>query len=193
MAKGDHIIVPLCELATGHGIGIGDGTVVHWSSGTPGEKGPQNMSAWKPAPRIRRTPIQKFGDQTQIKVREYESCFDPDTAVRRALSRVGEGGYHVALNNCEQFATWCKTGGHCSEQVKDAFATVLRIGGVRLVATLWDEWLDLSWRSELPFSSLLALAFSRLERLALSSRLELPLSSRSELLALSVRLRAAVA
>ena len=193
MAKGDHLIAPLCELATDHGIDIGDGTVVHWSSGIPGENDPQNMSAWKSAPRIRRTPIQKFGGQTQIKVREYESCFDPDTVVRRALSRVGEGGYHVALNNCEQLATWCKTGGHCSEQVKDAFATALRIGGVRLVATLWEEWLDLSWRSELPLSSRLELAFSRLERLAFSSRLELPFSSRLELLALSGRLRAAVA
>ena len=193
MAKGDHLIAPLRELATDHGIDIGDGTVVHWSSGTPGENDPQNMSAWKSAPRIRRTPIQKFGDQNQIKAREYESGFDPDTVVLRALSRVGEGGYHVVLNNCEQFATWCKTGGHCSEQVKDAFATVLRIGGIRLVATLWEEWLDLSWRSELPFSSRLELAFSRLEQLAFSSRLELPFSSRLELLALSGRLRAAVA
>ena len=193
MAKGDHLIAPLRELATDHGIDIGDGTVVHWSSGIPGENDPQNLSAWKSAPRVRRTPIQKFGDQNQIKAREYESGFDPDTVVLRALSRVGEGGYHVVLNNCEQFATWCKTGGHCSEQVKDAFATVLRIGGIRLVATLWEEWLDLCWRSELPLSSRLELAFSRLERLAFSSRLELPFSSRLELLALSGRLRAAVA
>jgi hypothetical protein len=122
MATGDHIIVPLSIVPlfaryTHHGIDIGDGTVVHWSSGLPGEINCENMETRKAATRIRRTPIEEFGDLNQLEVREYDWCFDEDTVVERALSRVGEDGYDLFNNNCEHLATWCKTGDHRSEQV----------------------------------------------------------------------------
>ena len=37
--------------------------------------------------------------------------------LRRAMSRLGEQNYNLLFNNCEHFATWCKTGRHRSEQV----------------------------------------------------------------------------
>jgi hypothetical protein len=37
--------------------------------------------------------------------------------VRRAMSRLGEQNYNLLFNNCEHFATWCKTGRHRSVQV----------------------------------------------------------------------------
>ena len=36
------------------------------------------------------------------------------------MSRIGEQRYNLLYNNCEHFATWCKTGRHRSEQV-DSF------------------------------------------------------------------------
>ena len=36
------------------------------------------------------------------------------------MSRIGEQRYNLLFNNCEHFATWCKTGRHRSEQV-DSF------------------------------------------------------------------------
>ncbi|SDB13767.1 lecithin retinol acyltransferase family protein [Butyrivibrio sp. INlla16] len=39
--------------------------------------------------------------------------------VERAKSRIGETKYNLALNNCEHFALWCKTGLKESSQVED--------------------------------------------------------------------------
>eukprot|EP00927_Polykrikos_kofoidii_P047757 TRINITY_DN42031_c0_g1_i1.p1 TRINITY_DN42031_c0_g1~~TRINITY_DN42031_c0_g1_i1.p1 ORF type:complete len:998 (-),score=154.39 TRINITY_DN42031_c0_g1_i1:63-3056(-) len=47
----------------------------------------------------------------------YERPSDPDEAVRRAESRVGERGYNLVFKNCEHFATWCRTGVETSAQV----------------------------------------------------------------------------
>ena len=40
----------------------------------------------------------------------YDKCYDAKTVVERAISRLGERGYNMLTNNCEYFATWCKTG-----------------------------------------------------------------------------------
>ncbi|MBQ6776099.1 MAG: lecithin retinol acyltransferase family protein [Synergistaceae bacterium] len=37
--------------------------------------------------------------------------------IERARSKLGQGGYNLALNNCEHFAVWCKTGVKDSSQV----------------------------------------------------------------------------
>src|SRR5436190_1893564 len=41
----------------------------------------------------------------------------PDAVVARAESRLGELGFDMWLNNCEHFATWCRTGISNSAQV----------------------------------------------------------------------------
>ena len=43
--------------------------------------------------------------------------YSGEETVRRARSKLGEGGYNLALNNCEHFAVWCKTGVKDSSQV----------------------------------------------------------------------------
>ena len=48
----------------------------------------------------------------------HEHCFDRATVVERATSRLGEKKYSLFINNCEQFAMWCKTGESSSDQVK---------------------------------------------------------------------------
>jgi hypothetical protein len=51
-------------------------------------------------------------------------CDLDDVVIQRAKSRLGETKYDLFFNNCEHFATWCKTGLHDSEQVRNAGATI---------------------------------------------------------------------
>ncbi len=111
MARGDHIFVHRMGY-THHGIDAGDGTVIHYT----GEIGQKADAV------IRRTRIDAFACGRLIQVRAY-AVYDPlDVVVDRATSRLGETKYHFAFNNCEHFATWCKTGEHKSKQVTGATA-----------------------------------------------------------------------
>ncbi|MBF2008474.1 MAG: GUN4 domain-containing protein [Chlorogloeopsis fritschii C42_A2020_084] len=105
MARGDHIYVH-CDLVgigsyTHHGIDCGDGTVIHYSEGI-----------------ICRTTIQQFSQGKEICRSPYEYCDSPNLVMIRAKSRLGECNYDLIFNNCEHFATWCKTGHEESKQVK---------------------------------------------------------------------------
>ena len=51
-----------------------------------------------------------------IRLKDYH-LYSGEETVQRARSKLGEGGYNLALNNCEHFAVWCKTGGKDSSQV----------------------------------------------------------------------------
>ena len=131
MARGDHIVVPICGPMTHHGIDLGDGTVVHWSSGMPGYASFTDIITRKLAAEIRRTPFADFGDPANVHVRDYGTSFEADEVIRRALYCVGEKGYCLVGNNCEHLAAWCKIGKHQSEQVKQVngvSASVLRLG-----------------------------------------------------------------
>ena len=43
--------------------------------------------------------------------------FPPEEVLSRAYSKIDEVQYNIFSNNCEHFATWCKTGHHISSQV----------------------------------------------------------------------------
>jgi len=120
MHKGDHIYVMRGAYAH-HGIYVGDGTVVHWDKKSK-------------VPRIARVPLEEFSRGEPVHVREYDACFDPDTVVARALSRLGETGYDYVANNCEHFATWCKTGQEHSQQVGRCVGQVASVAAKKCVA-----------------------------------------------------------
>ncbi len=122
MARGDHFFVPLAGALTHHGIDIGDGTVVHWTSGldTEARRGVRGVVRGKRNAEIRRTSLEYFAGGHTVRVRHYSQELDGDQVVRRALERVGERGYSLVWQNCEHFATWCKTDRHESRQVKKA-------------------------------------------------------------------------
>ncbi len=50
--------------------------------------------------------------------------YSPEETVRRAKSRIGEGRYNLATNNCEHFAIWCKTGISESHQVNSIISNI---------------------------------------------------------------------
>lgn len=54
----------------------------------------------------------------ELRLKDYH-LYSGDETVARARSKLGEGGYNLALNNCEHFAVWCKTGVKDSSQVNN--------------------------------------------------------------------------
>jgi len=124
MAKGDHIKVKRLGYYH-HGIDIGDRTVVHFT-GEPGNK----VNA-----EVRRTSMLEFLNDGKLEIIKYKKSFPSDAVVLRALSRLEEKGYSLFFNNCEHFASWCKTGENQSEQMDDAEATAGASVGTGLAAT----------------------------------------------------------
>ncbi|ACK67724.1 conserved hypothetical protein [Rippkaea orientalis PCC 8801] len=124
MARGDQIYVyrellNLNGVYEHHGIDCGDGYVIHYR---------------KPSETIEKTTLLTFTRGNSIYLREYpnEFCFIPDVVVSRAHVRLGEQKYNFLFNNCEHFATWCKTGINHSTQIKEflPFLKHLNVAGL---------------------------------------------------------------
>ena len=102
MAAADHLEVPRQHgLFLHHGIDLGDGSVAHYLEGRE----------------ILRSPLTDFSQGQPVRVVAHAECSPPGVTLRRAMSRIGEQNYNLLFNNCEHFATWCKTGRHQSSQV----------------------------------------------------------------------------
>ncbi|MAS28781.1 MAG: NC domain protein [Synechococcus sp. NAT40] len=102
MAAADHLQVPRQHgLFLHHGIDLGDGTVAHYLEGRE----------------ILRSLQDDFSSGQPVTVVEHSQCSPQGVTLRRAMSRIGEQNYNLLFNNCEHFATWCKTGRHRSDQV----------------------------------------------------------------------------
>ena len=112
MARGDHIQVRrMAGLYYHHGIDLGDGTVIHFS----GE--PLNRKTAK----VARVTEEEFLSGQIKEVIEYpsgESVLPPEETVLLAEGLLDTEGYHLFYNNCEHFATYCKTGKKRSRQVQ---------------------------------------------------------------------------
>lgn len=126
MAKGDHIKVDRGAYYH-HGIDVGDGTVIHFT-GEPTRK--SNA-------RIKRTSLTEFlADEEDYWVISYKYSASPEVVVQRAIDYLNKGDYFLLTDNCEHFATYCKTGRWESNQVKEMTkrwisltATVVITGG----------------------------------------------------------------
>ncbi len=122
MARGDQLYVHrellnLQGVYEHHGIDCGDGTVIHYR---------------KPSETIERTSLTTFARGNKIYVKQYPTCFIPDVAIQRAKSRLGERKYNLLFNNCEHFATWCKTGVSYSQQIKDFVPVIAQMNTDKL-------------------------------------------------------------
>jgi Lecithin retinol acyltransferase len=111
MAKGDCIYVyrnfgQLQGVYKHYGIDCGDGTVIHYR---------------KPSEVIEQTSLATFSRGNPVYVAEYSEGFGyiPDVVVERAKSRLREQEYNLLSNNCEHFASWCKTGISDSKQIRN--------------------------------------------------------------------------
>lgn len=142
MARGDQIYVikeflNIQGVYEHHGIDCGDGTVIHWRKLTD---------------TIERTTIATFtsGSKSQVYVRHYPACYIPDVVVHRACSRLGEKHYNLLFNNCEHFATWCKTGRSESQQVKDFLPVLSQINTTTLAEPIKQALQDANPEDTVP-------------------------------------------
>ncbi|MBE7385269.1 MAG: lecithin retinol acyltransferase family protein [Leptolyngbya sp. SIO1E4] len=108
MALGDQIyamreVVGVPGVYEHHGIDCGDNTVIHYYK--------------KGTPTVSRTLLKTFARGGRIFIKEQPIAFLSSLVVQRAESRLGEQKYDLLTNNCEHFATWCKTGHYESEQL----------------------------------------------------------------------------
>ncbi len=113
--EGDHIYVK-CFYGiafTHHGIDCGDGTVIHFS---------------KTKGKISRSTMSSFASESLdgfVYAYDYDNCYPPSVVVQRAISKLGESDYSFFGNNCEHFATWCKSDLWESRQVDGTFESTL--------------------------------------------------------------------
>ena len=102
MAASDHLQVPRQHgLFNHHGIDLGDGTVAHYLEGRE----------------ILRSSTDDFSQGQPLTVIAHTDASPTRVTLQRAMSRIGEQNYNLLFNNCEHFATWCKTGRHRSGQI----------------------------------------------------------------------------
>lgn len=117
MARGDHIKVRRCNgLYSHHGIDMGDGTVIHFS-GEPCRRRDA---------RICRATLDEFLAGGRLVIAQHDGPLRPvEMVVAVAEASLHRQDYALLHNNCEHFATWCKTGRRHSAQVRRA----LRLAG----------------------------------------------------------------
>jgi Lecithin retinol acyltransferase/PspA/IM30 family len=130
MAQGDQIYVyrelfNLQGIYEHHGIDCGDGSVIHYR---------------KPSEIIEKTSLETFARGNPIYIRRYIDgfCFIADVVVSRAQSRLGERKYNLIFNNCEHFATWCKTGISDSKQIRDFIPIATQLNTFKLYEPLTE-------------------------------------------------------
>ncbi len=136
MNKGDQVYVyrellNLKGVYEHHGISCGDGSVIHYR---------------KPSETIEKTSLEVFALFYPIYIKKYPQgfCFIDDLVVQRAHTRLGEQKYNLLSNNCEHFATWCKTGISESRQVRDFLPIITQLDPKNLYSPLEKSLEDFS-------------------------------------------------
>jgi hypothetical protein len=104
------------------GVYEGGGYVIHFAAPEGSEISQKNAV-------VHRTSLDAFADECPVKVVDFPEGYSAGETLRRARSRIGERGYDFLTNNCDHFATECKTGEHRSLQVDDAKEAIRVIGG----------------------------------------------------------------
>jgi hypothetical protein len=95
------------------GVYEGGGYVIHFAAPEGSEISQENAV-------VHRTSLGAFADGCPVKIIEYPEGYSAEETLHRARSRIGERGYDFLTNNCDHFATECKTGEHRSLQVDNA-------------------------------------------------------------------------
>jgi hypothetical protein len=126
MARGDHLIVYRNGIYHHDGVDVGGGLVIHvvkTKGATPGAA-------------IRRVTIEEFRAGGIVQIQQYGTRLEPELAVRRAESKLGDVHYDLIFQNCEHFATWCITGKYASAQVEAVASGAGVIGASAVVPSL---------------------------------------------------------
>lgn len=171
MARGDHIYVRRYGgTYAHHGIDAGDGTVIHYMSShwmTPRVVRRTSLEKFARGDEVLVRDYERFYESLKkgdlldrtsmglnklmdslrgLKVGELD--FSPDAVIQRAESRLGEFAFDLVFNNCEHFASWCKTGISNSEQITDLWRGALTGSGFAKYRTseALTNLVELPWR-----------------------------------------------
>ncbi|MBU1668193.1 lecithin retinol acyltransferase family protein [bacterium] len=103
-SRGNHLVtnIDIVGMTEHHGLYIGNGEVIHLSRKGGG---------------VLCTSLSYFSDGNSIRVKRQAS--NPSEAISRAKEYVGEEGYCLFSNNCEQFVNYCIKGKKSSNQVSN--------------------------------------------------------------------------
>ncbi|MEO0455180.1 MAG: lecithin retinol acyltransferase family protein [Cyanobacteria bacterium P01_A01_bin.114] len=157
MARGDQVYVMRDLMGIPyehHGIDCGDGTIIHYR-----KVGEATVSC---------TRHEAFACGNPVYPYPQSVAFIADVVIERARSRLGEQKYDLFFNNCEHFATWCKTGRNHSQQLS-SFG--LRLGQIKLPQV--GQLAKQAARDEAPAEAL-ALFEKALGNLAIATQTLLP-------------------
>lgn len=101
-----------------YGVYVGNGEVVHFSADDGSGINETNAANAD----IRKTSLELFakGDEVYVDTNE-KPAFSGEEIAKRAESLIGtqKGTYSLAVNNCEHFVKFCKTGYKTSDQVNN--------------------------------------------------------------------------
>jgi len=125
MKVGDHIRVNRTAYYH-HGIYIGEDLVIHFTGDILN----------KMISKIEKTNLATFSKGDELEVVEYKLCKPINWTVDTAYSFIGKKDYNLIFNNCEHFATYCKTGKNESKQVKNAAKNVTGIYVANVMTSL---------------------------------------------------------
>lgn len=109
MYKGQHLYIQKGSGSyTHHGLGLGNGRVIHYSGLANDLVSPGVIEV---------ISLDEFANGHEIRVKAHLSRkYKPEESIIRASLRLGEAQYHILHNNCEHFVEWCITGLHHSSQ-----------------------------------------------------------------------------
>jgi hypothetical protein len=142
MARSDQIYVmrPLVGISgvyQHHGIDYGDGTVIHYRKmGNDAQ--------------VERTSLETFSWGQSIYPVYHAEVDADDVVIARAESRLGECQYDLFFNNCEHFATWCKTGRRESAQLASFGLDLDQING-----PIFRRWAERTSQNATPEQALI--------------------------------------
>jgi hypothetical protein len=105
---GDHLYVDF-GIFFHHGIYVGRGKVIEYSTCE-----------------VCKVSLRRFSRGRRILVKSYRRCSSARRTIARAYRRLGEKKYSLWTNNCEHFATWCKTGRSRCKQLEHPERCILK-------------------------------------------------------------------
>jgi len=107
--KGQHLYIKKASgTYTHHGLGVGDGYVIHYS----GLADDLTLVG-----EVEEVTLEEFSQGKEIHVKQHHTRkYDVEESILRASLRMGEEQYHILYNNCEHFVQWCISGRHKSDQ-----------------------------------------------------------------------------
>ncbi|MEY3299532.1 MAG: hypothetical protein RLZZ597_2792 [Cyanobacteriota bacterium] len=142
MARSDQIFVMRPLIGVGgvyqhHGIDCGDGTVIHYrKTGDDAQ--------------VERTSLDTFSWGNRIQTVCHGTADADNVVMARAESRLGERQYDLFFNNCEHFATWCKTGRRESAQLAN-----FGLDWEQINSPIFRHWAERTSQNETPEQALI--------------------------------------